>query len=175
MMCLTIWQPWADLICPPIEGIPGLVLPGRLRLPKDIENRSWFTDFRGDLLIHAGRTVDWAARVRFGLRQNEFVSGAIIGKVLLTGCSRYSTSPWHQDGMFAWRLARPERLRNPVEWKGRRGLFEVPAAAIGATWGSVVAGPAWDANGKEGLDGSDFLTLALANEWEKLEHTPDDV
>lgn len=38
--CITVKQPWASLI---VHGI------------KDIENRTWKTNFRGRVLIHAGR------------------------------------------------------------------------------------------------------------------------
>jgi hypothetical protein len=40
---LSIRQPWAWLI---VTGY------------KDIENRSWRTNYRGPLLIHAGRAID---------------------------------------------------------------------------------------------------------------------
>lgn len=41
MKCLTVWQPWADLI---VKGI------------KDVENRSRVTRYRGPLLIHVAGT-----------------------------------------------------------------------------------------------------------------------
>lgn len=40
---ISIMQPWADLIC---FGV------------KDIENRDWRTNFRGWVLIHAGKKMD---------------------------------------------------------------------------------------------------------------------
>ena len=43
---LSVRQPWAWLI------VAGL---------KDIENRTWKTDYRGRLLIHAGKEFDWSA------------------------------------------------------------------------------------------------------------------
>ncbi len=51
MKALSIRQPWAWLIA---NGY------------KDIENRSWRTNFRGEFLIHAGKKFDsagwrWAA------------------------------------------------------------------------------------------------------------------
>lgn len=42
---LTVKQPWAHLIC---HGY------------KSIENRSWNTNYRGPLLIHASKLVDYA-------------------------------------------------------------------------------------------------------------------
>ena len=43
MKALSIRQPWASLI---VAGI------------KDIENRSWVTNYRGKLLIHAAQKFD---------------------------------------------------------------------------------------------------------------------
>ena len=40
--CLSLWQPWA-----------GLLFNG-----KDVENRSWATNYRGPLLIHAAKKMD---------------------------------------------------------------------------------------------------------------------
>jgi hypothetical protein len=46
MKALSIRQPWAYLI---ITG------------DKDIENRTWATAYRGPVLIHAGKTMDYDA------------------------------------------------------------------------------------------------------------------
>jgi len=43
---LSIWQPWAWLIA---NGY------------KDIENRTWWTKFRGPFLIHASKRMDCTA------------------------------------------------------------------------------------------------------------------
>ena len=43
MKALSIRQPWAELI------VAGL---------KDIENRTWRTDYRGPVLIHAGMKIE---------------------------------------------------------------------------------------------------------------------
>jgi hypothetical protein len=52
MKALSIMQPWAWLI---VNGL------------KDIENRKWSTDFRGEFLVHAGKTYDEGAHI--ALRQ----------------------------------------------------------------------------------------------------------
>ena len=49
MKVLTIRQPWASLI---IQGY------------KRFEFRSWKTNYRGDLLIHAGKMIDKEAKMR---------------------------------------------------------------------------------------------------------------
>jgi hypothetical protein len=51
LKALTIRQPWASLI---IAGI------------KDVENRTWSTGYRGELVIHAGRSVDRAGLTEYG-------------------------------------------------------------------------------------------------------------
>ena len=48
MKVLSIRQPWAWLI------MTGL---------KDVENRTWNTDFRGQFAIHASRKFDWDALI----------------------------------------------------------------------------------------------------------------
>ncbi len=75
---LSIRQPWADLILWDV---------------KDIENRSWSTRFRGNLLVHAGRRVDRAA---IGQLEDWFgvvlpdgyqpQTGAILGLVEIVDC-----------------------------------------------------------------------------------------
>lgn len=49
MKALTICQPYAALIC----------LPSTDWRHKRVENRKWFTSYRGPLLIHAGKSRDW--------------------------------------------------------------------------------------------------------------------
>lgn len=46
MKTLSIKQPWASLICTPRNDNPNLGI-------KDIENRTWKTNYRGKILIHA--------------------------------------------------------------------------------------------------------------------------
>lgn len=96
MKAITIKQPWASLI---VEGI------------KDIENRTWKTNFRGRILIHAGEdrknTLDILNENQFNdlchskcamyfgktLRQN-WVRGAIIGCVEIVDCVINHPSIW---------------------------------------------------------------------------------
>lgn len=114
-------QPWADLI-----------LAGR----KDVENRSWPTALRGPLLIHAPRTIDWPAVARFhtmlgSVRAEDYqpVLGAIAGLVYVTACVTRHTSPFF-SGPYGWTLAAPRRFARPVPWRGRLGIFHVPAGEL---------------------------------------------
>lgn len=79
---ITLWQPWATLMA--------------LRL-KHFETRSWATNYRGLLAIHAAaRPVRWESEVNitmgvylreYGLRsRDDFPYKAIVGVGNLTGC-----------------------------------------------------------------------------------------
>ncbi len=46
---LTIWQPWASLLGAPIGYTPK----GKPKFAKRYETRSWATDYRGRIAIHA--------------------------------------------------------------------------------------------------------------------------
>lgn len=126
MKALTIWEPWASLI---VDGI------------KDVENRSWKTNHRGVILIHAGKSVDWSVidqtastssytivRVRGDTyRIGPIWPGHIIGQVAITDCCRSIKShDWHESGSFGFYLAKPKRFFSPIPWKGSQRLFDVP-------------------------------------------------
>ena len=67
MKVLTIRQPWATLI---VEGY------------KRFEFRSWKTNYRGDILIHAGKGIDKEAMERLKkYLPNDIPLGKIIGFV----------------------------------------------------------------------------------------------
>jgi len=69
MKVITIKQPWASLIA---EGY------------KKYEFRTWNTKYRGDILIHAGKSVDKEAMNRFKDYNLEYPLGCIIAKATLT-------------------------------------------------------------------------------------------
>lgn len=124
MKALSVRQPWAWLI---------------LHAGKDIENRSWHTNFRGRVLVHAskGMTRDeyedasdplWASKGPvIELPSFEALErGGIVGMVDIVDCVRQSDSPWYQG---EWGFV----LRNPAPipfrpLKGALGFFDVPDA-----------------------------------------------
>lgn len=114
LRALSIRQPWAWLI---VNGY------------KDVENRSWPTQHRGPLLIHAGasrvhlRADETRVEERFGIRPpTEYDFGGIIGSVDLLDCGERVDSPWHEPEFIGWLLGKPRRLPfRPV--KGALGLF----------------------------------------------------
>lgn len=71
MKVLTIKQPWATLI---VKGY------------KNYEFRSWKTSYRGEFLIHAGKTIDAKNMKNFKKLKEDFPLGVILGKATLTDC-----------------------------------------------------------------------------------------
>ena len=122
MKVLTIKQPWASLI---IEGY------------KRFEFRSWKTNYRGDLLIHAGKSIDKEAYERLKGYLTEMPLGKIIGKVELTDCIKttpeffeerlkenkdiYTKSAFKEE--YAWKIKVIEKFDETIEVKGKLGLW----------------------------------------------------
>jgi len=106
---LTVRQPWAHLI---IEGI------------KPVENRTWCTDYRGPLLIHAAKAyhTDRNIEALYDLEKDDLIRGAIIGIVDLIDIVTKHRSAFF-DGPYGWVLSRPRRLR-PVPLKGQLKLYD---------------------------------------------------
>lgn len=71
MKAITIKQPFASLIA---AGI------------KEYEFRTWKTNYRGDILIHAGKGIDKKAMKKFEEYGLEYPSGVIIAKARLVDC-----------------------------------------------------------------------------------------
>lgn len=71
MKVITIRQPFATLIA---EGL------------KEYEFRSWKTEYRGEILIHAGKTVDREAIQRFSGLGMKYPTGCILAKATLDDC-----------------------------------------------------------------------------------------
>lgn len=71
MKVLTIKHPFASLIA---EGI------------KEYEFRTWKTKYRGDILIHAGKSIDKEAMKKYEHLNLSYPTGCIIAKVKLVKC-----------------------------------------------------------------------------------------
>lgn len=141
MKVLSVRQPWAWAL---IHG------------GKDVENRNWFTQYRGLLAIHAGKSFDMTQEEFAGMCRGEYGEpftsmalgysaahnrigdddprGAIIGIVELYDCIPDSrcTSPWRADGyeFFCWMVRNPVALLEPIPMKGRLGLWDIPDSLI---------------------------------------------
>lgn len=113
MKALTVRQPWASLI-----------IAGR----KDVENRTWCTDHRGRLAIHAGLHIDpdgVRAHPRLARELDvERWRGFVLGTVTLVGCVDDSNSRWADPGAWHWLLCNPRHYSRPVPAKGKLGLWD---------------------------------------------------
>lgn len=118
MKCLTIKQPWADLI---INGY------------KDIENRSFRFNYEGPLSIHAGKSFDhrgyqfiWDRFKDIYLGpKDHYLTGHIIGQVEVVDVVSEHESPWF-FGDYGYVLENPIKFKKPIPWRGQLGFFNVP-------------------------------------------------
>lgn len=114
MKALTICQPWAHLI---VHG------------EKRIENRRWYTDHRGQLAIHTGKSKAWLGTAGDDEPpRDKLVYGAVIGVAELVDCVRVENLPPHlasrfAEGPWCWVLDKVRAVR-PVSCRGERGLWE---------------------------------------------------
>ena len=124
MKVITIKQPFATLI---IEGL------------KEYEFRTWKTNYRGELLIHAGKGINQTAMKKFEHYGFDYPSGCIIGKVTLTDCilvdddarkmlSEKNPLVYHNvitntnwNG-YGFQLENREKIK-PIEINGKLGLW----------------------------------------------------
>ena len=101
MKVITIKQPWATLIA---KGY------------KEYEFRTWKTKYRGDILIHAGKSIDKKAMERFKNLNLEYPLGQIIAKATITDCI-------YVDEEFAQKMCKKDHvvykgLNNKGDWDG---------------------------------------------------------
>ena len=122
MKVLTIKEPWATLI---IEGY------------KKYEFRSWKTNYRGKILIHAGKTIEKDIIERFSCYDLNYNMGNIIGEAYITDCILvdeefnkkladvnpivYSRS--NHVSNYAWKLENVKKYDKPIPCKGKLGLW----------------------------------------------------
>lgn len=126
---LSLWQPWATLIA---VGA------------KEYETRSWTTDYRGSLVIHAAKR--WTAeqvmakeRLAFAylaVRQiHEWPLGmalCVVDLVAIIPTTLIADQISHQEralgdfsrGRYAWQLANVRRFEKPIPARGEQGLWD---------------------------------------------------
>jgi hypothetical protein len=141
MQGITICQPYAHLICLP-ESHPE---------HKRVENRTWYTRYRGPLLIHAGKSHAWLEPDEddptldaYGLKIADIAFGAIVGRCDLVDCChidaikarKYDLKyPWlrqhqHTEGPYCFVLANVVALATPIPFRGAQGFFSVPESVV---------------------------------------------
>ena len=131
MRAISVRQPWAWMI---------------IHAGKNIENRSWYTNIRGRVLIHAAKGMtrtEWENAVydaqticgiptdvlKDGCEFDQLQCGGIIGSVEIVGCVKGKHSCWHAAGQWGFVLRDPKPMPF-VPWKGQLGFFEVPTEAL---------------------------------------------
>lgn len=122
MKAITIRQPWASLI---IENY------------KHYEFRSWKTNYRGKVYIHAGSSIDKDILNRFDKLNIDYPLGAIIGEATLTDCVLvdeefnkelhyinplvyFNTS---YKSKYAFKFENIVKYENPIPCKGHLSLW----------------------------------------------------
>jgi|SRR5690242_8015772 len=116
MKAITLIQPWASLIA---DGI------------KTIETRSWPTNYRGPIAIHAGKGVDAEACKDFGYDPVSIRKGCVIAVGVLTDCRRFPDATMPEDrygdffeGRYGFRIEGIKQLDEPIYCRGSLGLWE---------------------------------------------------
>ena len=103
---------------------------------KNIENRGWPINYRGDILIHAAKKC---TKKEYEIASIFFQSmgvsipelkmlrrGQVIGIVTIVDC-KFSqvASGWGMPGQYHWKLENPREI-TPIPYIGQLGIFEVP-------------------------------------------------
>lgn len=125
MKVITIKQPFASLIA------AGL---------KEYEFRTWKTNYRGEILIHAGKGIDKESMKKFEALKLNYPTGCIIARANLTDCVPiteavktelreknflvYSGTTENQDWSgYGFKLENAEVIK-PIFANGMLGLWE---------------------------------------------------
>ena len=128
MKVLTLKQPWATLVA---EGI------------KKYEFRSWKTNYRGKILIHAGAKVDKEAMKKFAGLNLTFPSKKILAEVEIVDClflddelnkkiiseNNIAYGNKKREG-YAWMLDNIKKINYEKEINGKLGLWNYDEALI---------------------------------------------
>jgi len=121
MKCLSLRQPYAALI---VTGI------------KTIETRTWRTNYRGKILIHAAqKTIEISNKYNRLIQDidEEILSakGKIIGSVEIKDCrtllqkDKKSALVEDIENKYAWILENPKLFKKYIARKGQLSLFNV--------------------------------------------------
>lgn len=121
MKAITIKEPYASLI---ING------------HKKYEFRTWKTNYRGKILIHAGLTFDEKNRERFKELNLDYSKGEIIGEAEIIDC-KLIDEEFHKEllkenylvykscriGEYAFCLKNVKKYKKGIPYKGKLGLW----------------------------------------------------
>lgn len=123
MKVITLKQPWATLVS---EGI------------KEYEFRSWKTNYRGKVLIHAGAGIDKKEMENFKDLNLKYPSKRIIAEVEIEDClelddmlnqkiiseNNIAYGSKMRTG-YAWKLKNAKKIKSTKEINGKLGLWNI--------------------------------------------------
>ena len=123
MKVITLKQPWATLVA---EGI------------KKYEFRSWTTNYRGKVLIHAGAGIDKKEMERFKDLNLKYPSKRIIAEVEIEDCleldDKLNQKIISENNIaygskirtgYAWKLKNVKKIKSNKEINGKLGLWNI--------------------------------------------------
>lgn len=123
MKVITLKQPWATLVA---EGI------------KKYEFRSWKTNYRGKVLIHAGAGIDKKEMERFKDLNLKYPSKRIIAEVEIEDCleldDKLNQKIISENNIaygskirtgYAWKLKNVKKIKSNKEIDGKLGLWNI--------------------------------------------------
>ena len=126
MKAITLWQPWASLIA---VGA------------KQYETRSWYTQYKGDIAIHAAKVKKFPPTGVLGvireidLKPHELPYGVVVCIAEITACTEMDLELIAQQsiresavggwavGRYAWKLENIRRLQTPIPATGSQGFW----------------------------------------------------
>lgn len=124
MKVITLKQPWATLVA---EGL------------KKYEFRSWKFNYRGEILIHAGKGIDKDAMKKFEHLNLNYPHSKIIAKVKILDCIELNDEinkqiieenelvyghKYYRTG-YAWKLELIEKINDETEVSGKQGIWNI--------------------------------------------------
>jgi len=124
MKVITLKQPWATLVA---EGL------------KKYEFRSWKLNYRGEILIHAGKGVDLDAMKKFKNLNLDFPKSRILAKVNILDCIELNKDineqiikenelvyghKYNRTG-YAWKLEVIEKINDNKDVSGKQGIWNI--------------------------------------------------
>ena len=123
MKVITLKQPWATLVA---EGI------------KKYEFRTWKTNYRGKVLIHAGAGIEKKELIKFKDLNLEYPSKRIIAEVEIEDClelddalndkiiseNNIAYGSKKRTG-YAWKLKNAKKINIDKEINGKLGLWNI--------------------------------------------------
>lgn len=123
MKVITLKQPWATLV---IEGY------------KKYEFRTWKTNYRGEIYIHAGKGVDKEAIKRLESLNLKYPKSKILGKVVIEDCLELDSKLNYEISKenplvygnkrdrkgYAWKLGKVTKVDIKENINGKLGLWE---------------------------------------------------